>query len=94
MKHDVWIAIAVLTVVCFAIKAAGPVALGGRDLPHWADQLIALVPAALLPRSSWWRRSRTARSWCSTPARPVWRRRWSCSRCAGACSSCSWWRPR
>jgi hypothetical protein len=25
------------------------VALGGRDLPRWADQLIALVPAALLP---------------------------------------------
>ena len=49
MKHDVWVAIAVLTVVCFAIKAAGPVALGGRDLPQWADQLIALVPAALLP---------------------------------------------
>ena len=49
MKHDVWIAIAALTVICFAIKAAGPVALGGRDLPRWADQLIALVPAALLP---------------------------------------------
>jgi branched-subunit amino acid transport protein len=49
VKHDVWIAIAVLTVVCFAIKAAGPVALGGRDLPHWADRLIALVPSALLP---------------------------------------------
>lgn len=49
MKHDVWIAIAVLTVVCFAIKAAGPVALGGRELPRWAERLIALVPAALLP---------------------------------------------
>jgi branched-subunit amino acid transport protein len=49
MKQDVWIAIAVLAVVCFAIKAAGPVALGGRDLPRWADRLIALVPAALLP---------------------------------------------
>ena len=49
MKHDVWIAIIALTVICFAIKAAGPVALGGRDLPRWADQLIALVPAALLP---------------------------------------------
>jgi hypothetical protein len=24
MKHDVWIAIAALTVICFAIKAAGP----------------------------------------------------------------------
>ena len=42
-QHDVWIAIVVLTVVCFAIKAAGPMALGGRDLPRWADRLIALV---------------------------------------------------
>ncbi len=49
MKTDVWIAVGVLTVVCFAIKAAGPVALGGRELPRWADRLIALVPAALLP---------------------------------------------
>ena len=49
MKHDVWIAIIALTVICVVIKAAGPVALGGRDLPRWADQLIALVPAALLP---------------------------------------------
>jgi branched-subunit amino acid transport protein len=49
VKHDVWIAIGVLTVVCFVIKAAGPVALGGRELPGWAEQLIALVPSALLP---------------------------------------------
>jgi branched-subunit amino acid transport protein len=49
MKQDVWIAIGVMTVVSFCIKAAGPVALGGRDLPYWADRLIALVPAALLP---------------------------------------------
>ena len=49
MKQDVWIAIIALTVICLVIKAAGPVALGGRDLPRWADQLIALVPAALLP---------------------------------------------
>ena len=48
MKHDVWIAIGALTVICFAIKAAGPVALGGRDLPRWADRLIVLMPAALL----------------------------------------------
>ena len=48
MKHDVWIAIAVLTVVCFVIKAVGPVALGGRDLPRWAERLIVLLPAALL----------------------------------------------
>jgi len=45
---EVWIAIAALTVICFSIKAVGPVALGGRDLPQWADRLIVLLPAALL----------------------------------------------
>ena len=45
---DVWIAIGVLTVVCFVIKAVGPVALGGRDLPRAAERLIVLLPAALL----------------------------------------------
>jgi branched-subunit amino acid transport protein len=48
MTHDVWIAVGVLTVVCFVIKAVGPVALGGRDLPPWAERLIVLLPAALL----------------------------------------------
>jgi branched chain amino acid efflux pump len=48
MKHDVWIVIGVMTVVCFTIKAVGPVALGGRDLPRWAERLIVLLPAALL----------------------------------------------
>ena len=48
MNHDVWIAVGVLTVICFTIKAAGPVALGGRDLPRWAERLIVLLPAALL----------------------------------------------
>jgi branched-subunit amino acid transport protein len=45
---EVWIAIAALTVICFVIKASGPVALGGRDLPEWANELIVLIPAALL----------------------------------------------
>ena len=48
MMTDVWIAIGVLTVVCFTIKAVGPVALGGRDLPRAAERLIVLLPAALL----------------------------------------------
>jgi branched chain amino acid efflux pump len=48
MKHEVWIAVGVLTVVCFAIKAVGPVALGGRELPGWAERLVELLPAALL----------------------------------------------
>jgi branched-subunit amino acid transport protein len=48
MTRDVWITVGALTVICFVIKAAGPVALGGRDLPRWADRLIVLLPAALL----------------------------------------------
>ena len=45
---DVWIAIGVMTVISFAIKAVGPVALGGRELPAAAERLIVLMPAALL----------------------------------------------
>ncbi len=48
MMTDVWIAIGVLTVVCFTIKAVGPVALGGRDLPRAVERLIVLLPSALL----------------------------------------------
>ena len=48
MTRDVWIAVGVFTVICFVIKAAGPVELGGRDLPRWAERLIVLLPAALL----------------------------------------------
>jgi branched-subunit amino acid transport protein len=44
----VWTAIAALTVISFAIKAAGPVALGGRELPRAVERLIVLLPAALL----------------------------------------------
>jgi branched-subunit amino acid transport protein len=44
----VWITIAVMTVVGFAIKAAGPVILGGRELPGAVQRLIVLLPAALL----------------------------------------------
>jgi len=44
----VWVSIGALTVISFAIKAAGPVALGGRELPAAAERLIVLLPAALL----------------------------------------------
>ena len=40
--------IAGCAVTTFAIKAAGPVALGGRQLPPAAERLIVLLPAALL----------------------------------------------
>ena len=44
----VWTAIAALTVICFAIKATGPVALGGRELPpRLAGVVTRLAPALL-----------------------------------------------
>lgn len=45
---DVWITIAVLTVATAAIRASGPVLLGGRELPPRAQGVIALVAPALL----------------------------------------------
>lgn len=45
---DVWITIGVLTVVTFLIKAAGPVLVGGRDLPPRLGTVIALFAPALL----------------------------------------------
>jgi branched-subunit amino acid transport protein len=44
----VWASIAIMTVVNFALKAAGPVALGGRELPRVLRRPLALLPAALL----------------------------------------------
>ena len=43
-----WTTIAGLAVTTFAIKAAGPVALGGRELPPWVLRYIALLAPALL----------------------------------------------
>jgi branched-subunit amino acid transport protein len=43
-----WVVIAALTVATFAIKAAGPLAVGGRELPRWALPVLALVAPALL----------------------------------------------
>jgi branched-subunit amino acid transport protein len=43
-----WIVIAVLAVITFALKAAGPVMLGGRRLPPRLEPLAPLLPAALL----------------------------------------------
>lgn len=43
-----WTTIAALAVATFAIKASGPVALGGRELAPWAVRVIALFAPALL----------------------------------------------
>ena len=45
---EVWVTIAVLAVATAAIRAAGPVLLGGRDLPAPLQGVIGLVAPALL----------------------------------------------
>jgi branched-subunit amino acid transport protein len=44
----VWVTIAVLAVLGAALKATGPVLVGGRELPTWAMRIIALLAPALL----------------------------------------------
>jgi branched-subunit amino acid transport protein len=48
MSSELWILIAGCAVVTFAIKAAGPIAFGGRALPPWFASVIALMAPALL----------------------------------------------
>jgi branched-subunit amino acid transport protein len=43
-----WALIGLCAVVTAAIKAVGPVALGGRDLPGWTVRVISLMAPALL----------------------------------------------
>ena len=45
---EVWITIGVLAAVTFVFKAAGPIAVGGRDLPARATAVIALTAPAVL----------------------------------------------
>jgi branched-subunit amino acid transport protein len=45
---EVWITIAGLVVITAAIKAAGPVLVGGRELPRPAYAVIGLLAPALL----------------------------------------------
>jgi uncharacterized membrane protein len=44
----VWLAIAVLAIGTIAIKAAGPIAVGGRDLSPRARAVVVLVAPSLL----------------------------------------------
>ena len=43
-----WLLVALSAGATAAIKAAGPLALGGRELPAWCTAIIAAMPAALL----------------------------------------------
>lgn len=45
---EVWTTIGILAVVGAAIKATGPVLVGGRELPGWAEGVIGLLAPALL----------------------------------------------
>jgi hypothetical protein len=44
----VWITIAAVAVVCVAAKVTGPMLLGDRELPTWAETTIALLAPALV----------------------------------------------
>jgi branched-subunit amino acid transport protein len=43
-----WGTIVAIAAATFAIKAAGPVFLGARELPEWTRSVIALLASALL----------------------------------------------
>jgi branched-subunit amino acid transport protein len=43
-----WELVAGCALVTFAIKAAGPLALGGRELPAWFASVVTLMAPALL----------------------------------------------
>jgi branched-subunit amino acid transport protein len=45
---ELWIAIVVVAIASFAMKAAGPVLLGGRELPQPLVSVIALLAPAIL----------------------------------------------
>lgn len=44
----IWAVIGFCTLTTAAIKAVGPVTLGGRDLPAWFEGIIQLMAPALL----------------------------------------------
>jgi branched-subunit amino acid transport protein len=48
MSAELWALIAGCAAVTFAIKAAGPVTLGGRDLPPRLSGVVVLLAPALL----------------------------------------------
>jgi branched-subunit amino acid transport protein len=45
---NIWILILLVAVLTAAIKAAGPIALGGRELPGWFAAIVTAMPAAVL----------------------------------------------
>lgn len=48
MSATLWVLVVVTAVMTASVKAVGPVALGGRDLPDWFERVVALLAPALL----------------------------------------------
>ena len=44
----IWALIGSLAVITFAIKAFGPITVGGRELPEWSSRVIASMAAPIL----------------------------------------------
>ena len=47
-RGDIWIVIGLCAAVTAVIKSAGPLTLGGRELPSWFAAVIQLMAPALL----------------------------------------------
>ncbi len=45
---NIWLLIVLVAALTAAIKAAGPLALGGRELPAWFSSIVMVMPAAVL----------------------------------------------
>jgi branched-subunit amino acid transport protein len=45
---NIWVLIVLVAVITAAIKAAGPIALGGRELPARFSSIVTVMPAAVL----------------------------------------------
>ena len=45
---SLWVLILLVAALTAAIKAAGPIALGGRELPAWFSAIVTAMPAAVL----------------------------------------------
>jgi branched-subunit amino acid transport protein len=48
VSGELWALVAGCTLITFAVKASGPVFLGGRELPRWLDGIVLLLAPALL----------------------------------------------
>ncbi|MGQ0482750.1 MAG: AzlD domain-containing protein [Pseudonocardia sp.] len=48
MSATLWWLVGAIAVMAALTKAAGPVVLGGRELPGWLTRVVALLPPALL----------------------------------------------